>query len=221
LIQNSKGVTPFGYQINRCTMKNYTSLTLPTELLKDIQSLGVALLTDAENGKQEIVDQGAIFRIMVCKGGNNICTSDIHNKMYQDIVDSIPVSIQNIITGTMMLNLKPQKFQRVHIDRSRECALNLPIKITPESHLGVYKFELNKNIPKAMFDLHPNDQNPNFDLDQDGEKYTMHDPVLLNTKSWHWVDNTKADSVRSIMSVDINDTPYAECIDIFKSEGWL
>jgi len=117
--------------------------------------------------------------------------------------------------------LKPQKFQRVHIDRSRECALNLPIKITPESHLGVYKFELNKNIPKAMFDLHPNDQNPNFDLDQDGEKYTMHDPVLLNTKSWHWVDNTKADSVRSIMSVDINDTPYAECIDIFKSEGWL
>jgi hypothetical protein len=82
--------------------------------------------------------------------------------------------------------------------------------------------------------MHPNDQNPTFDLDDEGEKYELGKPVILNTRSWHWVDHnydaTKPirklsngifENVRSILSYDINYTPYEETIEIFRDAGWL
>ena len=69
------------------------------------------------------------------------------------------------------------------------------------------------------FDMHPNDQNPGFNLEENGDTYHMKEPVLLNTKSWHWVWN-KSNEARSVLSFDINKTPYLDTIDILKKNKW-
>ena len=215
-------------------MKNYTALNIPTDLLNDITTLCKTLLADAESGKQEIINQGSIFRIRIHKGGKAICDNPEHNKLYDSIQSRIPESILKITTGAMMLNLKHGRFQKVHIDRDRECALNIPVVIPAGTHLGVYRHELNNTIDPKWLTMHPNDQNPTFDLDDEGEKYELGKPVILNTRSWHWVDHnydaTKPirklsngifENVRSILSYDINYTPYEETIEIFRDAGWL
>tara|TARA_A100001388_G_scaffold186029_1_gene139694 strand:+ start:308 stop:907 length:600 start_codon:yes stop_codon:yes gene_type:complete len=198
-------------------MKNYTILNIPEDVLKDLKELGTLLFKEAEYKIQPVIDNGAIFRIIIRKGGENKCNNPVRNELFQSIMDRIPFA--DIITGVMMLNLKPNRFQRVHIDRDRHCAINVPIIIPENTELGVYKYELNDSIESKWFDMHPNDQNPGFNLEENGDTYHMKEPVLLNTKSWHWVWN-KSNEARSVLSFDINKTPYLDTIDILKKNKW-
>ena len=104
-------------------MKNYTILNIPEDVLRDLKELGTTLFKEAEYKIQPVIDNGAIFRIIIRKGGENKCHNPVRNELFQSIMDRIPFA--NIITGVMMLNLKPNRFQRVHIDRDRHCAINV------------------------------------------------------------------------------------------------
>ena len=167
-------------------MKNYTILNIPEDVLRDLKELGTLLFKEAEYKIQPVIDNGAIFRIIIRKGGENKCNNPVRNELFQSIMDRIPF---------------------------------VPIIIPENTELGVYKYELNDSIESKWFDMHPNDQNPGFNLEENGDTYHMKEPVLLNTKSWHWVWN-KSNEARSVLSFDINKTPYLDTIDILKKNKW-
>ena len=81
-------------------MKNYTILNIPEDVLRDLKELGTTLFKEAEYKIQPVIDNGAIFRIIIRKGGENKCHNPVRNELFQSIMDRIPFA--NIITLSLI-----------------------------------------------------------------------------------------------------------------------
>jgi hypothetical protein len=88
----------------------------------------------------------------------------------------------------------------VHVDAARNCALNIPIINTENSHTIFYKTNNNletKEISKRVYHLISSEVSEVF-------RFTLTEPTLINTKMPHGVLDS-GNQNRIIMSWSVND----------------
>lgn len=193
-------------------MKNYTELN--NELfIKEMTEFGLEVVGNPP--KKQIIEPWG-WRATTWSAFDDTCEYyNTANELMQKYPWTEYVSSVNVYW------MKPEKRQmRVHRDRGRKAAINLPVIIPEDSWLGVSDYQLNPQIDPAV--RTPDEQGLDTQKVIDsGHKFDMRNGAVINVSAWHWVYNN-SNKQRSIISMDIKEQySYDDTIKFFNDLDWL
>ena len=193
-------------------MKNYIEINKP-DFIQEIIEIGKIVVADPP--KKYIIEPWG-WRATVWRPAEDHW--EYYNKA-DALMKKYPWS--DYVSKVSVYWMKPDKKQmRVHRDRDRRSAINLPVIIPEDSWLGVSDYQLNNEIDKSV--RTPDEQGLSAQKVEDlGHKFDMQNGVIINVSAWHWVKNN-SNKQRAIISMDIKDNySYEDTIKYFKHYNWL
>ena len=192
-------------------MKNYIEINKP-DFIQEMIEFGKIVV--ANTPKKHIVEPWG-WRATTWSAFEDTC--EYYNEC-NELMKKYPWT--EYVSSVNVYWMKPDKRQmRVHRDRGRRAAINLPVIIPEDSWLGVSDYKFNNEIDPMV--RTPDEQGLSAQKVEDlGHKFNMKNGVIINVSAWHWVKNN-SNKEKSIISMDIKEQySYEDTIKFFNELNW-